>query len=141
MLKKSKRTLSLVLALVMLCSTMGVMAFAADGGESVTFSGNNRNNPFTVTVTSDMGVAYTARISVAVGGYCYPEEGTITWTTFNVNISGELSENYYYTVSSAQSWERTIRVYYQENNNDSQLVRVVMVSVNADGRVTISRVS
>ena len=30
MLRKTKRTLSLVLALVMLCSTMGVMAFAAD---------------------------------------------------------------------------------------------------------------
>ena len=30
MLRKTKRTLSLILALVMLCSTMGVMAFAAD---------------------------------------------------------------------------------------------------------------
>lgn len=29
MLRKAKRTLSLVLALIMLCSTMGVMAFAA----------------------------------------------------------------------------------------------------------------
>lgn len=31
MLKKSKRILSLILALIMICSTMGVMAFAADG--------------------------------------------------------------------------------------------------------------
>ena len=30
MLKKSKRALSLVLALMMICSTMGVMAFAQD---------------------------------------------------------------------------------------------------------------
>ena len=30
MLKKSKRILSLILALVMLCSTLGVMAFAAE---------------------------------------------------------------------------------------------------------------
>ena len=30
MLRKAKRTLSLVLALIMICSTMGVMAFALD---------------------------------------------------------------------------------------------------------------
>lgn len=30
MLRKTKRTLSLVLALIMICSTMGVMAFAAE---------------------------------------------------------------------------------------------------------------
>ena len=37
MTRKMKRTLSLILALVMLCSTMGVMAFAADDMEYEAF--------------------------------------------------------------------------------------------------------
>ena len=38
MLKKSKRTLSLVLALIMICSAMSVMAFAAEPEEEISKS-------------------------------------------------------------------------------------------------------
>ena len=39
MLRKTKRTLSLVLALIMICSTLGVMAFAAEQGAPLTYYG------------------------------------------------------------------------------------------------------
>ena len=65
MLKMSKRTLSLVLALIMICSTMGVMTFAAESEREFT-----RTISFRAPIYNANGYARYTDVSVVLsGGY------------------------------------------------------------------------
>lgn len=137
MLKKSKRTLSLVLALIMICSAMSIMAFAADGGESVILTGT-LSKRITLTTTSDIGIEHVSYITVNVSGYCYPEEGYVVWTQFNYSFSGELAAHFSVTGTPSNGMTRTINICFEENNDDPVHIYNVVVSVNADGQVSMS---
>ena len=136
MLKKSKRTLSLILALVMLCSAMSIMAFAADGGESVTLTGNLAGR-FSFNVDSE----HISYITVNVGGYCYPEEGYIVWTQMDYAFSGDLVDFLGVGNIRSNGMTCTIPILFERNDDDPINVANVFITVNADGRVSMQLVN
>ena len=124
----------------MICSAMSIMAFAVDGGESVTLTGT-LSKRISLPTTSNMGVEYVSYITVRVSGYCYPEEGTVVWTQFNYSFSGDLADHFSVTGTPSNGMTRIINIWFEENNDDPAHIYNVVVSVNADGRVSMSLVA
>ena len=123
MLKKSKRILSLVLALIMICSTMGVMAFAAENIDGVVyeFSGST-----TIPLQATSDAPYTT-CTISVEGSWHPGDGSFCWLIpgTRCHFSGSLSENFWSEragslISNPLVWN----IYYNNNTRPAYTIQV-----------------
>ena len=116
MLKKSKRTLSLVLALVMLCSTMGVMAFAAEEGDVYWFEGYSSS--FTLYPPTDGSETLnTSYCRVYFSGTWHNLDGSFAWDSLYCSITSTVTGNLTWSINSNYtSKDRIISIY--EDGND-----------------------
>ena len=122
MTRTVKRTLSLVLALIMICSTMGVMAFAAEGPTNAEIYVRFYN-------TSNALVA-TARI-YADGYYC-EEDGTAEIWDLNWSFSGSQASNLSVGSSSVGGDRANMELRWRTTT-----VEMIVFTLSDDGTWTV----
>lgn len=139
MLKKSKRTLSLLLALIMICSAMGVMAFAAETG------GDGHEYYFTGTGTFPMSFDYgssriTGTATVQFTGIWNDTERTASWNLCTLSITGSYANNFEWARDYAREnqFQKIFKVYYSRNNADPVLVYEVKVLLSERRTIEVS---
>ena len=135
-MKKCKRTLSLLLALIMICSAMGIVAFAAengDGGHEYYFSGTGSfNMSFTAHGTDVVGSA-TLRFS----GVWNNTEQALSWSTCAFTFSGSNADKVEYERDYSREeseYMRAFKVYFIRNNDDPIYVYKAVLQFNEDDR-------
>ena len=112
-LKKAKRTLSLVLALIMICSAMGVMTFAAENADP----GRETSIAYEVPITAKIGTVYnTTYMDIAIDGV-YSEVDEYSWIDVqSISFSGSWADRFSYTgpIYSLDRTTATIDIYCAE---------------------------
>lgn len=138
-MKRSRRILSLVLALIMICTTMGVMAFAAENidGTVYEFSGSTT---IPLQATSDTGATYYTTCTIYVEGSWHPGDGSFCWLIPGTRcaFSGSLSENFS-SIRSSDLTSNTLiwNVYYDMGNNNLEHIYTIQVTFDEDESLSV----
>ena len=138
-MKKCKRSLSIVLALVMICSTLSIMSFAAENMDGAVYEFHDASKTISLQTTSDMGNTYYTNCTILVDGSWHPGDGSFCWTNYNCSLSGLLSEHFSweYEPNSVNTYTLVLNIYYTENYDDSELVYTIKVIFDEDNTLSV----